>query len=239
MDTNKSKHDFPPDWKEGVYQAISRRRDIRAQFRPDPIPDDVLARILKAAHQAPSVGYMQPWDFILVRNVETRMKIHKGFSKAHEHAAELFDESRRERYRSFKLEGILESALNICITCDRSRFGPVVVGRTSQPVMDLYSSVCAVQNLWLAARAEGIGVGWVSIISVSDLKKILQLPDKVVPVAYLCLGYVTEFPEKPELESAGWLPKVPLSDVMHLEGWGNSLGDDWPSLLEECKQERL
>lgn len=126
---------------------------------------------------------------------------------------------RGEQYAALKLEGILESPLNICVTCDRDRFGPVVLGRTCQPDMDLYSTVCAVENLWLAARAEGIGVGWVSIIHADELADILSLPAHVVPVAYLCVGYADEFPEQPELQTAGWLPRLPLEAVLRHEKW--------------------
>lgn len=124
-----------------------------------------------------------------------------------------------ETYKTLKLEGIVESPIGICITCDRTRTGPVVIGRTVQREMDLYSSVCAVQNLWLAARAENLGVGWVSIIHHKELKKILGIPDKIVPIAYLCVGYVTHFHEKPELEKAGWLPRLPLESIMHEDRW--------------------
>lgn len=226
-------HEFPESWKEGVYRAIEGRRDIRAQFLPDAIPEAALARILAAAHHAPSVGFMQPWDFILIRSEEIRGRIKGAFEAANEAAARKFSPKKRKAYRGFKLEGILESPLNICVTCDRSRFGPVVIGRTSQPVMDLFSSVCAVQNLWLAARAEGVGVGWVSIISVRDLRRILRLPRHVVPVAYLCLGAVSEFPPRPELETAGWLPRVDLASVVRLDTWDEKLEGRWKALENE------
>lgn len=230
MESTNRSHVFSDSWREGVYQAIYGRRDIRAQFRSEPIDESVLSRILDAAHHAPSVGYSQPWDFILIRDHEVRTRIKAAFQAAHEEAALKFSADQREVYRGFKLEGIMESSINICVTCDRERFGPVVIGKTSQPVMDLFSSVCAVQNLWLAARAEGVGVGWVSIISVQDLKTVLDLPNHVTPIAYLCLGYVTEFPASPELETAGWLPRVPLREVIHLERWGTPLNRNWSAL---------
>lgn len=227
-------HAFRDEWKQGVYQAIYNRRDIRAQFLPVPVPEPVLANILNAAHRAPSVGFMQPWDFILIRDIEVRKKIKNAFEQAHREAARKFDAAKRRAYLKFKLEGILESPLNICVTCSRDRFGPVVIGRTAQPVMDLYSSVCAVQNLWLAARAEGVGVGWMSIIHVADLKRILKLPRKVVPVAYLCVGYVSDFPPNPELETARWLPRMPLGQIIHVDGWNGAAAPDgasaWPEL---------
>lgn len=204
--------------KAGLYRAIFERRDMR-RFRPEPIADDVLGRILKAAHHAPSVGFMQPWDFILIRDQAIRKQVHEAFCQANAEAQQLFEGDRQKLYAALKLEGILETPLNICVTCDRERFGPVVLGRTCQPDMDLFSTVCAVQNLWLAARAEGIGVGWVSIIHADRLATILHLPPSVVPVAYLCLGHVDEFPAEPELQSAGWLPRLPLEQVLRFETW--------------------
>jgi len=119
-----------------------------------------------------------------------------------------------------KLEGIVESPLNLCVTCDRSRHGPIVLGRTSQPEMDLYSTVCAVENLWLAARAEGVGVGWVSILDPADLRSILGIPESVVPVAYLCLGLVSEFGPEPELQRLKWLDRMDLAPLVFEDRWG-------------------
>lgn len=206
--------------REAVYRAIFERRDVRREFLPDPIPEPALERLLRAAHHAPSVGFMQPWDFVLVEDRSIRTHIRSAFEEAHRQAAERFPAGQRERYRSFKLEGILEAPLGICVTCDRSRNGPVVIGRTSNPEMDLYSSVCAVQNLWLAARAEGIGVGWVSIIDHARLREILGIPPSIDVIAYLCVGYVRFFRERPELETAGWLERVPLGSVVHRDRWG-------------------
>ena len=204
--------------KAGLYRAIFERRDMR-RFRSEPIADDVLARILKAAHHAPSVGFMQPWDFILIRGPAIRKQVHEAFHEANAEAVQLLQGERQKLYAALKLEGILETPLNICVTCDRERFGPVVLGRTCQLDMDLFSTVCAVQNLWLAARAEGIGVGWVSIIHADRLSAILHLPARVMPVAYLCLGHVAEFPPEPELQTAGWLPRLPLEEVLRYETW--------------------
>jgi len=130
------------------------------------------------------------------------------------------DKSRQQKYASLKLEGIIDSAINICVTYDPTRFGPFVLGRTSMPETGTYSVCCAIQNLWLAARAEGIGVGWVSILSKGELKKILLIPEHVNPVAYLCVGYVTEFADKSDLEEAGWLCRLKLNDVICYENWG-------------------
>lgn len=162
---------------------------------------------------------MQPWNFLLVRSTEVRSRVKAAFERANAAANVQFQGERGELYRSLKLEGIMESPLNICVTCDRSRHGPVVLGKTAQPEMDLYSTVCAIQNLWLAARAEGVGVGWVSIVEIEDLRQILALPDQVVPVAYLCLGRVAEFPISPELERLGWLNRVELEPLVFEDQW--------------------
>lgn len=228
-----NQHAFQDQHKEGVYRAIQLRRDIRGQFLPDPVPEAVLARLLHAAHHAPSVGFSQPWDFVVVRDRAVRQSIHAAFEIAHAEAALMFAPGQRERYQGFKLEGILESPLNLCVTYDPSRFGPVVVGRTASPQMGVFSSICAVQNLWLAARAEGLGVGWVSIIHNQAISQALGLPAHIVPAAYLCLGYVSHFPEQPELQSAGWLPKVPLQDVVAVDRWGQSSASAWPKLHQK------
>lgn len=211
--------------RAAVYRAIFERRDCR-RFLPDPLPDDLIARLLTAAHHAPSVGFMQPWNFLLVRSLEVRARVRAAFEKANGRAAGQFPGERGDLYRSLKLEGILESPLNICVTCDRSRHGPIVLGRTSQPEMDLFSTVCAVQNLWLAARAEDVGVGWVSIIEPSDLREILGLPESVVPVAYLCLGRVPGFGPSPELERLGWLSRIDLAPLVFEDRWGQPA---WPA----------
>lgn len=218
---------FPDSWKEGLYQAIERRRDIRS-FRPDPIPDDVLARILRAAHHAGSVGFMQPWNFILVREKSTRERIRDHVEEERVRAAETFSEERRARYLEFKLEGILDSPLNICVTCDRDRNGPAIIGRNTIRNTDVYSTCCAVQNLWLAARAEGLGVGWVSILREEILREVLRIPEHVIPIAYLCIGYVDAFPEKPMFETEGWLPRLPVEDLVFSEEWNR------PSKVFQC-----
>ncbi len=208
-----------PREREAVYRAIHSRRDSRAEFLPDPLPETQVRRLLEAAHHAPSVGFMQPWDFILVRDRATRQRIKDDFEQAHREAALQFEGQRREQYRSLKLEGILEAPLGIVVTCDRQRTGAAVIGRTSQPEMDLYSTVCAIQNLWLAARAENLGMGWVSILHPPRLREILHIPDRIVPVAYLCLGRVSRYHERPELEQAGWLPRLPLERLIHHDRW--------------------
>jgi 5,6-dimethylbenzimidazole synthase len=221
-----SPHAFSDEEKAGLYRAIRERRDIR-RFRSDPLPPATVARLLEAAHHAPSVGFMQPWDFILIRDSAIRGLVQAAFRRANAEAREHFSGEKQQQYAALKLEGILESALNLCVTCDRERFGPVVLGRTCQPDMDLYSTVCAVQNLWLAARAEGVGVGWVSILHADELASILALPAHVVPVAYLCLGYVEEFPPAPELQTAGWLPRLPLAHAVRYDTWERAPTTAW------------
>ncbi|BEV73542.1 5,6-dimethylbenzimidazole synthase [Paludibacterium sp. THUN1379] len=228
-------HPFAAAARDAVYQAIFSRRDVRGQFLPDAIEDEVLARILLAAHHAPSVGFMQPWNFLLVRSPAVRQQVHALFSQANEEARVLFSGERRELYSRFKLEGILESPLNLCITCDRQRSGPLVLGRTHISSMDLYSCVCAVQNLWLAARAEGLGVGWVSIFDQQRLQTVLGIPEQIVPIAYLCLGKVSHFHEKPELEKAGWLPRLPADELVFIDQWQQGAAQDDP-LIAALKQ---
>jgi 5,6-dimethylbenzimidazole synthase len=210
---------FSETQRLAVYDAIYHRRDVRGEFLPDPVPNEVLRRILTAAHHAPSVGFMQPWDFIVVTDPEVKRRVKQGFEVAHRDAAGMFADKKREIYQSLKLEGITDAPLGICVTCDRTRTGPVVIGRTANPEMDLYSSVCAVQNIWLAARAENLGVGWVSIIHHDALRKALGIPLEIMPIAYLCVGYVSSFHEKPELEKVGWLPRASMESVIHYDRW--------------------
>jgi len=214
------KHSFSEEEKNGVYRAIRERRDIRAQFVDTPVPAPVLRRLLEAAHHAPSVGFMQPWNFVIIQDSVIKDQVHQAFTRAHARSAAMFPDDKRETYTKFKLEGIREAPVNLLVTCDRTRSGPVVIGRTVQPEMDLYSTVCAVQNLWLAARAEGVGVGWVSIIEEQDLREIFSLPEDVCIIAYLCIGYVSHFPDRPELEKAGWLPRLDLDELIFYEQWG-------------------
>jgi 5,6-dimethylbenzimidazole synthase len=217
--------EFTAEEKHGVHRAIHERRDVRAQFRPDPIPRDVLARLLAAAHAAPSVGFMQPWDFILIDDRRLRQSIKGMFERENERAAANYDGERASLYRSLKLEGILESPLNLCVTCDRSRGGPNVLGRNTVVDTDLFSVCLAVENLWLAARAESVGVGWVSILDPLELARLLGLPDHVHPVAYLCLGFVTQFATTPDLEQAGWRDRMPLQQLLHQNRWGTAIAD--------------
>ena len=212
-------NDFSEEEKESFYKAIYSRRDVRSNFTSEQIDDQVLMRILKAGHHAPSVGFSQPWNFILVKNIETREKIKESFENEKARSSKMIEDPRRSKYLSYKLEGILESSINVCVTYDPTKSGPFVIGRTSIPETGTFSVCCAVQNIWLAARTEGIGVGWVSILSNETLRDVLNIPDHVVPVAYLCLGHVSKFEPRPDLETSGWLPRLKLDDVIYHEKW--------------------
>ena len=205
--------------RQAVYDVIHARRDIRSQFLPDPIEAEVLLRILDAAHHAGSVGFMQPWNFLVLRDRELRRGVKEIFQRENERAAERFSGEKGALYRGLKLEGILESPLNICVTCDRERHGPEVLGRASMRETDLYSTCCAIQNLWLAARAEGLGVGWVSILDAEEVRRLLAIPESHQLVAYLCVGYVAAFPAAPELQTRGWLNRLPLERVVFEDRW--------------------
>ncbi|MGT2443195.1 5,6-dimethylbenzimidazole synthase [Ensifer adhaerens] len=208
--------------REAVYRAIETRRDVRDEFLPAPLPEDLIGRLLAAAHSAPSVGFMQPWNFVLVRAEETRERVWQAFRRANDEAALMFEAEQQAKYRALKLEGIRKAPLSICVTCDRTRGGAVVLGRTHNPQMDVYSTVCAVQNLWLAARAEGVGVGWVSIFHEAEIKAILGIPDHIEIVAWLCLGFVDRLYQQPELAVKGWRQRLPLDELVFEDGWGRS-----------------
>ena len=224
--------DFSSEEKNGFYKAVFSRRDVRSHFTSESIDEKILSKILNAAHHAPSVGFSQPWNFILIKDVEARRNVKESFDNERAHSSNLIEDPKRSKYLSLRLEGILDSAVNVCVTYDPSKFGPFVIGRNSIPETGIYSVCCAIQNLWLAARAEGIGVGWVSILSNDDLKKILDIPEHVIPVAYLCLGHVSNFAEKPDLESAGWLPRLGLKDVVFYEKWNKVNDPNWQQIRE-------
>ena len=216
---------FDENERRAVYRAIRERRDVRCGFLPEPIPDELLHRLLEAAHNAPSVGLMQPWRFIVVRDLAVRRKVHEIFLKANEQALASYDGEQQQNYAGMKLEGILEAPQNLCIVCDSHSNQGHQLGRRTMPETAIYSAVCAVQNLWLAARAEGIGVGWVSILEPGLLRSTLRIPDQITPVAYLCLGYVTAFSKEPDLERAGWEKRTPLKSVLSLDQYDSQWGE--------------
>jgi 5,6-dimethylbenzimidazole synthase len=203
--------------RDAVYRAIAERRDVRRGYMPDPLPDETLTRILGAAHRAPSVGLMQPWRFIVIRDRDVRAAVHANFLRANQAAQQTYAGERAEQYSGLKLEGILEAPQNVCVVCDPDSGQGHRLGRHTMRETAIYSAVCAVQNLWLAARAEGVGVGWVSILDPVVLQQTLHIPEGVVPVAYLCIGYVDRFATEPELERSGWERRAPLEDVLSYE----------------------
>jgi len=212
---------FSEPEREAVYRAIFERRDVRRNFLPRPIPQAVIKRLLTAAHHAGSVGFMQPWDFVVIRKSGTKRAVKQLFVDANTEAARRYTGMKSELYRSLKLEGIEEAPINLCVTCSRRRGGRHVLGRSTVRATDLYSTCCAVQNLWLAARAEGIGVGWVSILDHEALKQVVGVPRSVTILAYLCLGYVSKFEPAPDLETAGWRSRLPVDQLIHYDAWGN------------------
>ena len=216
MEMTKAKG-FEQSARQAVYRAIRERRDVRRGFLPEPMPDDLLGRLLEAAHNAPSVGLMQPWRFIVVRDIGVRQRIHNIFLNANKQALAGYEGEQQRNYAGLKLEGILEAPQNLCIVCDSQSSQGHQLGRRTMPETALYSAVCAVQNLWLAARAEGIGVGWVSILDPNELRRALEIPDHITPLAYLCLGYVETFAAEPDLERAGWERRTPLSSVIAVD----------------------
>jgi 5,6-dimethylbenzimidazole synthase len=203
--------------RDVIYRVIRARRDVRRGFLPTPLPEPLLTRLLKAAHDAPSVGLMQPSRFIIVRSLEVRRRVHTAFLDANQQARAWYQGALRDQYAELKLEGILEAPQNLCILCDAQSERGHGLGRQTMPQTAVYSTVCAVQNLWLAARAEGVGVGWVSILSPEALHSILNIPSHIVPVAYLCLGYVDSFGKEPELERLGWERRTTLESVVFEE----------------------
>jgi 5,6-dimethylbenzimidazole synthase len=223
--TGKRNGKFSSSEQAAVYRAMFERRDVRRGFLRTSIPDGVLAKLLTAAHHAGSVGFMQPWDFVVVRRKATKRAVKALFRRTNAEAAAQYTGARASLYRSLKLEGIEEAPVNLCVTCSRQRGGRAVLGRSTVRDTDLYSTCCAIQNLWLAARAEGIGVGWVSIIDHAALKRVLGIPRPIKVLAYLCLGYVNEFARRPELETAGWRARLPLERLVHYESWGMNLPD--------------
>jgi 5,6-dimethylbenzimidazole synthase len=208
--------------RRAVYRAIRERRDVRRGFLPEPMPDELLRNLLEAAHNAPSVGLMQPWRFIVVRDLDVRQTIHKIFLDANQQALAGYEGERQESYAGLKLEGILEAPQNLCVVCDTQSSQGHQLGRRTMPETALYSAVCAIQNLWLAARAEGIGVGWVSILEPKLLRGALNIPEHITPVAYLCLGYVDAFGDAPDLERSGWEKRTPLQSVLSVDSYNNS-----------------
>jgi nicotinate-nucleotide--dimethylbenzimidazole phosphoribosyltransferase len=218
------------------YDVVHSRRDVRSGFLPDrPVEDAVLGRVLAAAHAAPSVGFSQPWDFLVLRDRGVRGRVHAHVTAAREAYAASLPAARAAAFRGLKVEAVLDTPVNIAVTCDPTRGGRHTIGRHTQPSMAPYSAVGAVQNLWLAARAEGLGVGWVSFGDERALAALLGLPAHLELVAYLCVGHVTGFAAEPELATAGWARRRPLRWAVHHDTYGRRAlpGEEPMDLLAE------
>jgi nicotinate-nucleotide--dimethylbenzimidazole phosphoribosyltransferase len=213
------KDSFPDDERAAVYRVIHERRDVR-HFVPYDIPEDALQRLLQAAHAAPSVGFMQPWDFIVLRDLSTRKKIRDHVLSEKEKAGSHYEGEDAALYQRLKIEGIMECSALLAVTCDPERAGNKNLGRVTMPQTAQFSVCTAIQNLWLAARAEGLGVGWVSILDPHWLKALLQVPESIELIALLCIGAAEHFPKDPLLQTVGWRPRESLEGLTHLERWG-------------------
>lgn len=203
-----------------LYDVVNRRRDTRREFTGGSIEPDVLERVLSAAHCAPSVGMSQPWDFVLVRSASTLDAFAEHVAHERDAFAATLEGERAETFGRIKIEGIRESGLGIVVGYDPTRGGPNVLGRHAIADAGLYSVVCAIQNLWLAATAEGLGVGWVSFYREEFLRSLVGMPEHVRPVAWLCVGPVADLPDVPDLERYGWRHRSPLESVLHEEQYG-------------------
>jgi 5,6-dimethylbenzimidazole synthase len=200
-----------------VYKTIEQRRDVR-HFLPQPLPEDLMARLLHAAHHAPSVGFMQPWRFIRISEPGLRAALHRIVEAERVKTAQALDE-REDEFMRLKVEGIRECGEILVVALMEGREAHIF-GRRTLPEMDLASVACAIQNMWLAARAEGIGMGWVSLFDPQQLGELLAMPAGAKPVAILCLGHVEAFYPKPMLELQGWAQRQPLETVMYDNAWG-------------------
>lgn len=204
---------------EALYDVIARRRDVRAEFTGAPVADEVLRRVLGAAHRAPSVGMSQPWDFVVVRDPATRRAFRDHVATERDTFAASLPVERRSTFDKIKVEGICESSMGVVVTHDQQRGGPHVLGRHAIADAGLFSTVLAIQNLWLAATAEGLGVGWVSFYREPFLRDLLGIPEGVRPVAWLCVGTVSHLETVPDLERHGWRSRRPLDDAIHHDTW--------------------
>jgi 5,6-dimethylbenzimidazole synthase len=207
---------FDDNDRAAVYRAIHERRDMR-HFVRGPVDTDVMARLLSAAHHAPSVGFMQPWRMVRISDPALRADLHDAVERERRLTAEAMGE-RHDEFMRLKVEGMLDCGelLVMALMDGRERH---VFGRRTMPEMDLASVACAIQNMWLAARAEGIGMGWVSLFDVDEVRQLLKMPAGARPVAILCIGQVARFYERPMLESEGWAPRAPLDAVLFDNAW--------------------
>jgi len=213
-----SDHIFSAEERAAIYRVIAERRDMR-HFCGGEVAPEVLARLLEAAHQAPSVGMMQPWRFIRITDRTMRSRMHVLVEAERQCTANALGE-RAEEFKKLKVEGILDCAELLVAALGEGR-DKHIFGRRTMPEMDLASLSCAIQNLWLASRAEGLGMGWVSLFDPAELGKLLGLPEDAKAVAILCLGPVKEFYPAPMLELTGWITPRPLNELVYQDQWGN------------------
>src|SRR5690348_2503784 len=204
----------------GLYETIFRRRDVRTQFTGEPIPAPVLDRVLAAAHAAPSVGLSQPWDFVVVTDPSTRSAFRTHVLDERDNFAATLEPDRAGLFASIRIEGICDATLGIVVTYDPGRGAPSVLGRHAIDDAGLYSVCLAIENLWLAATAEGWGMGWVSFYREPFLRQLLEIPEPIRPVAWLCLGPVSHLEPTPDLERLGWRTRRPLAEAVHHDRWG-------------------
>lgn len=223
-------HQYSSAEIDAIYRAIHERRDMR-HFRPDPVDPDVLARLLRAAHHAPSVGYMQPWRFVRITDPALRASVGEIVETERQRTAEALGE-RGEAFMRLKVEGIRECGelLVVGLCSDRERH---VFGRRTLPEMDLASAACAIENLWLAARAEGLGMGWVSLFDPEELAQLLAMPAGARPIAILCLGHVDAFYDRPMLEHEHWAERLSLTDLISADRWPETPTDDDRSIADD------
>ncbi|MFP7734905.1 5,6-dimethylbenzimidazole synthase [Priestia aryabhattai] len=213
-------HSFTNDEKQAVYKAIYGRRDVRT-FLSDEIPNETVYNILQAAHSGPSVGFMQPWNFILVSDTDVKNKLAWAADKERRALAIHYEGEKKEDFLELKIQGLKEAPLTICVTCDPTRGGSHVLGRNSIPETDMMSTACAIQNMWLASYAEGLAMGWVSFYKKNDVRDILHIPPHIDPVALISIGYTDNYPEKPILEQANWEKRRDLDKLIYHNMWKN------------------
>jgi 5,6-dimethylbenzimidazole synthase len=209
-----------------LYDVIRRRRDVRAEFSGEPMDGETLRRILAAAHAAPSVGLSQPWDFIIVRDRAVKAEFRAHVMHEREVFRRQLNEDDAKRFADIKIEGILDASVGVVVTYDADRGAPAVLGRHAIADAGMYSVCLAIQNLWLAATAENIGVGWVSFYREEKLRELIGIPERVRPIAWLCLGPVTHLQPVPDLERHDWRRRVPLDSVLHGDRYGQPA--EWP-----------
>ncbi|WP_353950558.1 5,6-dimethylbenzimidazole synthase [Knoellia sp. S7-12] len=229
---------FAPEVVVSLDSVIAGRRDIR-RFRSDPVAQELLIEVLSAGHQAPSVGHSQPWRFIVVRDPAIRDRAAHLADRARLDQAALLTNDRAARMLDLKLEGLREAPVGVVVVCDRRTPASGVLGRATFPDADMWSCACAIENMWLAARARGLGMGWVTLFDPAELADLLELPEAVVPMGWMCLGWPDERPPKPGLERAAWSKRMPLDDIVMQDRWEHDDVEAPTSHLDRLPQQSL